>query len=109
MQLKSWNIGLKKSENRVENLGLPTRNSEYLSINMNSLAKCHQMSNKSKILEYRVQNIGSSARNLKYRSINRVSLENPRFSTDILSFSIENLGISAIFLESRFIVQNACH
>ena len=59
---------------------------------------------------------GLSTRNSEYRLKNQVFLENPRYSTDIPSFSIEslgisieNLGISAILLESRLIVQNACH
>ena len=38
-----------------------------------------------------------------------IATDNPVFSIDKPRISIENLGISTIFLESRFFVQNACH
>ena len=45
-------------------------------------------------LKCQVENLGLLARNLEYRLKKWVSLENPRFSTNISSVSIKNLGIS---------------
>ena len=112
-QVENLGLSTRNSEYRVENLGLSTRNSEYRSINLYSLAKCRQMCPTLKILEYRVEKLGIPSwkswiieeKLVIYRLINWVSLKNTSFSTYVptWSFSIQNLGKSAIFLESPLI------